>query len=55
MTERLDEHNVSVDTELARAGACAQMHLPTGRICTRYPCTITGAAISCLLQVFPIP
>ena len=34
MAERLDEHNVSVDTPLAAAGACAQIHLPTGGICT---------------------
>jgi hypothetical protein len=33
MTERLDAHNVSVDTTLAQAGACARIHLPTGWIC----------------------
>lgn len=27
-------HNVSVDEEAARAGECAQVHLPTGRVCT---------------------
>jgi hypothetical protein len=34
MTERLDEHNISVDTQLPPAGACAQIHLPTGGLCT---------------------
>ncbi|HET9118177.1 MAG TPA: hypothetical protein VFN75_08925 [Pseudonocardiaceae bacterium] len=33
MIERLDDHNVSVDTQLASEGACAQIHLPSGRIC----------------------
>ncbi|MGH3781585.1 MAG: hypothetical protein ACRDRO_13415 [Pseudonocardiaceae bacterium] len=33
MTKRLDDCNSSVDTQLARAGACAQIHLPSGRIC----------------------
>jgi hypothetical protein len=27
-------HNASVDEDLARAGECAQVHLPTGRMCT---------------------
>lgn len=27
-------HNASVDEDAARAGECAQVHLPTGRICT---------------------
>jgi hypothetical protein len=27
-------HNASVDEYVAREGACAQVHLPTGRICT---------------------
>jgi len=26
-------HNVSVDEEVARAGGCGQVHLPTGRTC----------------------
>ncbi len=33
MTERLDAHNISVDTTLAQAGACARIHLPTGCVC----------------------
>jgi hypothetical protein len=33
MNQRLDAHNVSVDTSLAQAGACARIHLPSGRIC----------------------
>jgi hypothetical protein len=33
MTERLDAHNVSVDTPLAQTGACARIHLPSGWIC----------------------
>jgi hypothetical protein len=33
MTERLDAHNISVDTALAQAGACARIHLPSGLIC----------------------
>jgi hypothetical protein len=32
--ERQDLHNISVDEEVAGAGACAQMHIPTGRTCT---------------------
>jgi hypothetical protein len=27
-------HNASVNEEAARQGACAQVHLPTGRMCT---------------------
>jgi hypothetical protein len=27
-------HNASVDEDAARAGECAQVHLPTGRMCT---------------------
>jgi hypothetical protein len=27
-------HNASVDEDAARAGECAQVHLPTGRVCT---------------------
>ena len=27
-------HNASVDEDLARAGECAQVHLPTGKMCT---------------------
>jgi hypothetical protein len=30
---RLERHNVSVDENLADQGVCAQVHLPTGRIC----------------------
>ena len=26
-------HNASVDEDAARKGACAQVHLPTGRMC----------------------
>ncbi|MGH3669272.1 MAG: hypothetical protein ACRDSH_01360 [Pseudonocardiaceae bacterium] len=54
MTERLDDCNSSVDAQLARAGACAQIHLPSGRICAlphhhrgscrfRYPSDIVDA------------
>ena len=32
--ERLDLHNTSVDEDVARKGACAEVHLPTGRTCT---------------------
>ena len=31
----LDVHNTDVDEETARMGACGQVHLPTGRTCTR--------------------
>jgi hypothetical protein len=31
----LDVHNPGVDEEAARMGACGQLHLPTGRTCTR--------------------
>jgi hypothetical protein len=27
-------HNASVDEDAARHGGCAQVHLPTGRMCT---------------------
>jgi len=27
-------HNASVDEDAARADECAQVHLPTGRVCT---------------------
>jgi hypothetical protein len=27
-------HNASVNEDAARLGACAQVHLPTGRMCT---------------------
>jgi len=27
-------HNVSVDEDAARGGECAQVHLPSGRMCT---------------------
>lgn len=29
-----DVHNASVDEDAARLGGCAQVHLPTGRMCT---------------------
>jgi hypothetical protein len=29
-----EAHNADVDEEFLREGACAHMHLPTGRICT---------------------
>lgn len=29
-----DMHNASVDEDAARQGGCAQVHLPTGRMCT---------------------
>lgn len=32
--ETSEMHNASVDEDAARAGECAQIHLPTGRICT---------------------
>ena len=31
---RLEAHNAAVDEEHAQAGACALVHLPTGRVCT---------------------
>lgn len=31
---RLDFHNISVEESTARRGACARIHVPTGRICT---------------------
>ncbi|GAA2525701.1 hypothetical protein GCM10010435_48670 [Winogradskya consettensis] len=34
-TRRLEIHNSSIDEELAVAGACALVHLPTGRVCTK--------------------
>jgi hypothetical protein len=33
--ERMERHNPSVDEDLAAAGRCAQVHLPSGRICVR--------------------
>lgn len=27
-------HNAAVDEEVAKEGLCAQLHLPTGRLCT---------------------
>ena len=33
--DRLELHNPSVDETLADDGACAQVHLPTGRVCLR--------------------
>jgi len=32
--DRLEVHNTSVDEDFAQVGACAQIHLPTGQICT---------------------
>lgn len=32
--ERPEAHNASVDETRLQAGACARVHLPTGRICT---------------------
>jgi hypothetical protein len=32
--ERLDLHNPAVDEDVARHGACGEVHLPTGRTCT---------------------
>jgi hypothetical protein len=32
--DRQELHNVSVDEEVAGTGACAQVHVPTGRTCT---------------------
>jgi hypothetical protein len=32
--DRLDLHNTSVDEGVAATGACAEVHLPTGRTCT---------------------
>lgn len=32
--QRQDLHNPSVDEDLARSGACAEVHLQTGRTCT---------------------
>ena len=31
--ETPEMHNASVDEDAARQGACAQVHLPTGRMC----------------------
>jgi hypothetical protein len=36
-------HNISVDTPLARTGACARIYLPSGWICA-LPTAITEAA-----------
>ena len=33
-TELHEAHNASMDQVASRAGACAQIHLPTGRVCT---------------------
>jgi hypothetical protein len=32
--DRREAHNASVDEQVADAGGCAQVHLPTGRTCT---------------------
>ena len=32
--DRSEMHNASVNEDAARRGACAQVHLPTGRMCT---------------------
>jgi hypothetical protein len=31
--DRPDAHNTSIDEPVAKAGACGQVHLPTGRTC----------------------
>jgi hypothetical protein len=36
-------HNASIDEDAARDGACAQLHLPTGRMCT----LVAGHSASC--------
>ena len=44
--ERVDTsemHNASIDEDAARDGACAQVHLPTGRMCTLR----AGHSVSC--------
>ena len=37
-------HNASVNEDAARRGACAQVHLPTGRMCTQ-PHSHSGSCI----------
>ncbi len=32
--ERREAHNASMDQRASKAGACAQIHLQTGRVCT---------------------
>jgi hypothetical protein len=32
---RLELHNAHIDAELARAGRCGNLHLPTGACCRR--------------------
>jgi hypothetical protein len=32
--DRRDLHNASIDEGVAMLGACARVHLPTGRTCT---------------------
>jgi|GEM_PF-734653 hypothetical protein len=34
-TKPLERNNAAVDERLADAGACGQVHLPTGRTCVR--------------------
>lgn len=34
ITDRQELHNVSIDEDAADAGACGQVHLPTGRTCS---------------------
>jgi hypothetical protein len=51
MTERLNDHNVSLNTQSA-PGACAQIHLPSGQIC-ELPIIIAGAG-SCLRPAPPL-
>jgi len=36
--DRLEAHNASVNEDAAGEGACAQVHLPTGRMCTLQHC-----------------
>lgn len=58
MTERLDEHNIAVDTQLASAGACAQIHLPSGRICMlplRHPGSCQFVSLSNIADTEKVP
>ena len=33
--ERREAHNASINQVASEEGACAQVHLPTGRVCTQ--------------------
>jgi hypothetical protein len=35
LDDRPEIHNTSIDDQLAAMGACSQVHLQTGRTCTR--------------------